>query len=88
MHQRDFRHFQHEVTSPLMTDQYDRASWASNSIIPGLIGAGDFTISWWVKGATIFPAGSGNTPSCGALSSFREDLLSFFYTAFEDSLQW
>lgn len=63
----------------------DRASWASNSTIPGLIGAGDFSISWWVKKADFFPAGGGNTPFLWSSIFFSGGIQSFIITAYGDS---
>lgn len=37
----------------------DFAKWASNTTIPGLMGAGDWTWSWWVKSSDFSQAGSG-----------------------------
>ena len=63
----------------------DVARWASNSTITGLIGAGDFSISWWVKKADFFPTGSGNSPILWSSLFFSGGIQSFFITAYGDS---
>jgi len=62
----------------------DAANWASNSVIPGLIGAGDFSISWWVKKDDFFPAGSGSSPILWGSLFFSGSLTGFFINAFAD----
>lgn len=37
----------------------DKASFANNQVLPELIGAGDFSISWWSKAPGFSPSGSG-----------------------------
>lgn len=64
----------------------DRASWASNATIPGLIGAGDFSISWWVKKADFFPVGSGNNPILWSSIFFSGGIQSFYLTAYGSSV--
>jgi|TARA_R100001460_G_scaffold37783_2_gene72205 hypothetical protein len=64
----------------------DAARWASNSTILGLIGAGDFSISWWVKKADFFPVGSGATPILwNSLFFPGGGLTGFIMTAYGDS---
>lgn len=63
----------------------DVARWAANSTIPGLIGAGDFSISWWVKKSDFFPTGSGNSPILWSSLFFSGGIQSFFVTAYGDS---
>ena len=62
----------------------DAARWASNSVIPGLIGAGDFSISWWVKKDDFFPAGSFNDPFLWGSLFFSGSLTGFFVNANAD----
>jgi len=63
----------------------DVARWASNSTIPGLIGAGDFSLSWWVKKADFFPTGNGNNPILWNSLFFSGGINSFLMTAYGDS---
>lgn len=63
----------------------DVARWASNSTIPGLIGAGDFSISWWVKKADFFPTGSSNTPILWNSLFFSGGITGFYITAYGSS---
>ena len=37
----------------------DKATWAANTTIPSLIGAGDFSISYWIKAPDFTVTGSG-----------------------------
>ena len=63
----------------------DVARWASNATIPGLIGAGDFSISWWVKKANFFPASSGTEPFFISSIFFAGGLQSLYFSANGDS---
>lgn len=37
----------------------DKANFANNMVLPELIGAGDFSISWWSKAPNFSPTGTG-----------------------------
>ena len=63
----------------------DVARWASNATIPGLIGAGDFSISWWVKKANFFPASSGTEPFFISSIFFAGGIQSIYFYANGDS---
>ena len=63
----------------------DAARWASNSTIPCLIGAGDFSISWWIKKANFFPATSGTDPFFVSSIFFSGGIQSLSFSANGDS---
>tara|TARA_R100001460_G_scaffold75414_1_gene116547 strand:- start:1146 stop:1946 length:801 start_codon:yes stop_codon:yes gene_type:complete len=63
----------------------DAARWASNSTIPGLIGAGNFSISWWIKKANFFPATSGTDPFFIQSLIFSGGVQSIYFIANGDS---
>jgi hypothetical protein len=63
----------------------DVARWASNGTIPGLIGAGDFSISWWIKKANFFPATSGTDPFFVSSIFFAGGIQSMYFYANGDS---
>jgi len=63
----------------------DKASFANNQVLPELIGAGDFSISWWSKAPSFSPPGNGYKSTLFYSLYFAGNFRTFVIGAIGDS---